>query len=144
MSAHTLLVFQSAFSMLTELPPGEGVFCYTSLSLDNKYNDLVDSKSITRYTCFTVYVRLLESRLECIKVARKRLYYTRRGSRCKVTQKTFTGSDGKHYVASYCQTHQHYLLDCLNCGEHFHTDRPHTKWCSAKCAQAAYRQRKLA
>lgn len=42
----------------------------------------------------------------------------------------------------WCVHHAAYLLDCLHCGRNFHTDRPHTKYCSDACKQRAYRQRK--
>jgi len=42
----------------------------------------------------------------------------------------------------WCTYHGKYLLDCLHCGRLFHTDRPHTRFCSNACKQAAYRIRR--
>lgn len=46
------------------------------------------------------------------------------------------------YVDDWCIKHGKYVVSCMQCGEHFHTDRPHTKYCSAACSQKAYRERK--
>jgi len=75
-------------------------------------------------------------------MANKRTYYVSRGGACSVARVPYRASDGKYYDENYCLTHHHWLLDCLECGREFHTDRPHTKWCSAKCRQKNYRKRK--
>lgn len=42
----------------------------------------------------------------------------------------------------YCMTHFMYKLDCLHCGQLFHTSRPHTRYCTNAHRQQAYRLRK--
>ena len=44
---------------------------------------------------------------------------------------------------AWCTYHAAYLLNCLDCGRIFHSDRPHTKYCSTACSQHAYRQRRI-
>jgi len=77
-------------------------------------------------------------------MARKRNTYPTRGGQCRTMKAPYLSRDGKWYEENYCTMHNSYLLDCLYCGREFHTKRPHTKWCSVKCRQAAYRARKLA
>jgi hypothetical protein len=45
-------------------------------------------------------------------------------------------------IDTWCTYHAKYLLDCLECGRIFHSDRPHTHYCSTACSQRAYRNRK--
>lgn len=70
---------------------------------------------------------------------RKSGYYPRRTSKCHVAH---IPSIKTGYVESWCTYHAAYLMDCLICGEHFHSARPHTKYCSTACSQKAYRERK--
>lgn len=42
----------------------------------------------------------------------------------------------------WCATHSGYVMDCVVCGDWFHSHRPHTLYCSSSCSQRAYRARK--
>lgn len=74
-------------------------------------------------------------------MARKRSVFVRRGGACHTTMIKYFDRDGQLWEAPYCTTHGKYLLSCLQCGHEFHTDRPHTKWCSDACRQKNYRLR---
>lgn len=67
-------------------------------------------------------------------MARKHNIYPGQTGRCQVAR------IGEH-EDTWCVYHAAYLLDCLECGRNFHTDRPHTSFCSNKCKQKSYRQR---
>lgn len=44
-------------------------------------------------------------------------------------------------VERWCVYHGTWYLDCVECGEWFHTVRSHTKYCSTACSQKAFRYR---
>lgn len=46
------------------------------------------------------------------------------------------------YADVYCITHGRYIVECMWCGCEFHSKRPHTRYHSNACRQAAYRARK--
>lgn len=72
-------------------------------------------------------------------MARKRNAMVKRGAVCKVIRLPYRAADGEWYEENYCHTHGKWMLDCLMCGQEFHSDRPHTKWCSCSCSQKNYR-----
>lgn len=72
-------------------------------------------------------------------MARKRSgYYLGKNARCHVVQIQM----GK-WVDNWCTFHMQYVMDCIECGQQFHSVRPHTKYCSTACSQRAYRNRKM-
>lgn len=46
------------------------------------------------------------------------------------------------YTDYWCTHHAQYICKCRVCGISFHSDRPHTLYCSTAHSQLAYRQRK--
>lgn len=60
------------------------------------------------------------------------------GQGCKCTKAT--GYTSAQLGAMRCTEHFWlYINICLNCGDRFHTDRPHTKTCSSRCRMARSR-----
>lgn len=49
--------------------------------------------------------------------------------------------NGPH-IDAWCTYHAQYVCECIHCNRLFHSDRPHTKYCSTACQQKAYRVRK--
>jgi len=52
-------------------------------------------------------------------------------------------SQGRAVYDVWSTWHGKYVLECLHCDVLFLSDRPHTKYHSKACRQAAYRVRKI-
>lgn len=71
-------------------------------------------------------------------MARTRAYYRGVVRWCKISRIKL----GQGFSERWCVHHAQWVLDCLECGRDFHSDRSHTRYCSNACSQAAYRKRK--